>query len=148
MNINAVFWNVAAWLTKSLFFFLVRRDGSWSFWSPWTPCSATCGKGEQTRQRSCNSPPPQHGGGSCVGDDREAKKCKAGPCPSELEKGEIYWDARCLNNNIFRTEIVYIFEKILVVVSFNSQRYRLYVKPSSALWRSENTYAMLVSINP
>ncbi|XP_076800246.1 thrombospondin-1-like [Clavelina lepadiformis] len=59
----------------------VSRNGGWSFWTPWAPCSVTCGKGRMTRIRTCNSPTPQLDGAECVGNDRETKTCTKGPCP-------------------------------------------------------------------
>ncbi|KAM9820230.1 complement component C7-like [Neosynchiropus ocellatus] len=46
--------------------------GSWSCWSPWTPCSA----GQMSRSRSCNNPAPRGGGRHCIGEDRDRKPCE------------------------------------------------------------------------
>ena len=48
-------------------------------------CSVTCGKGVQTRSRSCINPPPQHGGKNCsaFGPAVETKECKLKECPSK-----------------------------------------------------------------
>lgn len=43
--------------------------GRWTMWSPWSPCSSTCGKGYQTRQRHCETP------GQCRGRSTQKKEC-------------------------------------------------------------------------
>ncbi|XP_053158841.1 properdin isoform X2 [Hemicordylus capensis] len=56
--------------------------GGWSEWSGWTPCSVTCLRGVQTRERTCTNPVPQCGG-SCLGDNREAQSCDTNQiCPT------------------------------------------------------------------
>nr|CAB3266939.1 thrombospondin A precursor [Phallusia mammillata] len=66
----------------------VRRDGGWSPWTKWSPCSVTCGKGRTTKIRSCNSPLPQLDGAQCVGPDRKTRDCKMSPCPVDGGWGE------------------------------------------------------------
>ncbi|CAD5229665.1 unnamed protein product [Bursaphelenchus okinawaensis] len=51
----------------------------WGAWSSWTSCSASCGHGQQTRQRECE---PK--GFGCTGGDREIRFCQQAVCP--------YWD--------------------------------------------------------
>ncbi|KAI4798715.1 hypothetical protein KUCAC02_020536, partial [Chaenocephalus aceratus] len=34
------------------------RNGAWTPWTSWSPCSTTCGIGFQVRQRSCSNPTP------------------------------------------------------------------------------------------
>lgn len=62
------------------------RNGGWTPWTSWSPCSTTCGIGFQVRQRSCSNPTPRHGGRVCVGQNREERYvplCPASP-PSHL----------------------------------------------------------------
>uniref|UniRef100_A0ABI7Z346 Semaphorin 5A n=1 Tax=Felis catus TaxID=9685 RepID=A0ABI7Z346_FELCA len=51
------------------------RNGGWTPWTSWSPCSTTCGIGFQVRQRSCSNPTPRHGGRVCVGQNREERYC-------------------------------------------------------------------------
>ncbi|KAI5709924.1 hypothetical protein M8J75_004233 [Diaphorina citri] len=55
-------------------------DGGWSAWTGWSPCSTPCGKGHQTRQRSCSNPVPQYGGSACYGPIAETRTCFDTPC--------------------------------------------------------------------
>uniref|UniRef100_A0A3Q3IJ02 Uncharacterized protein n=1 Tax=Monopterus albus TaxID=43700 RepID=A0A3Q3IJ02_MONAL len=66
---------------------LVRTDGNWGHWSPWSACTTTCGEGSITRVRLCNNPPPQKGGRGCTGSARETQPCNNTLCPSEYTAG-------------------------------------------------------------
>ncbi|XP_066297373.1 uncharacterized protein [Branchiostoma lanceolatum] len=56
-------------------------NGNWSEWTSWSTCNVTCGLGNQSRSRSCDNPPPQHGGANCTGSPTEARACDSGqPC--------------------------------------------------------------------
>ncbi|KAK3089127.1 hypothetical protein FSP39_001055 [Pinctada imbricata] len=54
-------------------------DGVWQSWSKWTECSATCGYGTRTRNRTCDG--PFYDGEPCQGDDSETEVCNAFSCP-------------------------------------------------------------------
>lgn len=43
-------------------------------WTPWSPCSVTCGHGEKKRTKSC--------GYSCT--LTESSKCDLEPCPGQI----------------------------------------------------------------
>ncbi|XP_078700026.1 uncharacterized protein LOC144926865 [Branchiostoma floridae x Branchiostoma belcheri] len=55
-------------------------NGNWSQWSSWSTCDVTCGFGSQWRNRSCDNPPPQHGGDNCTGSSMEVQTCEETPC--------------------------------------------------------------------
>ncbi|XP_050572817.1 LOW QUALITY PROTEIN: SCO-spondin-like [Cygnus atratus] len=67
--------------------------GGWCEWSPWTPCSRTCGEEATTRHRACSCPTPQQGGPGCPGGQEglgdagtqlQRKECpNAPPCPED-----------------------------------------------------------------
>ncbi|XP_067022326.1 uncharacterized protein [Acropora muricata] len=56
-------------------------DGNWAEWSPWRPCSVTCGGGLQDRTRACANPRPAFGGANCEGKSKEYRPCNRNPCP-------------------------------------------------------------------
>ncbi|XP_022341552.2 semaphorin-5A-like [Crassostrea virginica] len=56
-------------------------DGSWSFWSEWSTCTASCDQGTQTRNRTCSNPAPSNGGQPCAGDKAEIQICMVTVCP-------------------------------------------------------------------
>jgi hypothetical protein len=60
---------------------VVWRDGSWSSWGRFSPCSVSCGIGEKTRQRLCNAPGPANGGVCPDGPSEETVACRNIPCP-------------------------------------------------------------------
>ncbi|XP_053270331.1 thrombospondin-2 [Pleuronectes platessa] len=59
----------------------VRADGNWGLWSPWSPCTTTCGEGSSARVRLCNNPPPPKGGRGCSGGATETRPCNNTLCP-------------------------------------------------------------------
>ncbi|XP_059162421.1 semaphorin-5A-like [Physella acuta] len=65
-----------------------KVNGAWTDWSPWSPCSRTCGWGEKTRTRICGEPAPQFGGKPCVGKDIDKQSCDSAPCPAIPIDGE------------------------------------------------------------
>ncbi|XP_067156720.1 hemicentin-1 [Apteryx mantelli] len=56
-------------------------DGNWGQWQTWSQCSASCGGGEQTRVRLCNSPAPSNRGRPCPGDSSQISRCNIQACP-------------------------------------------------------------------
>ncbi|XP_021339260.1 hemicentin-1-like [Mizuhopecten yessoensis] len=55
-------------------------NGIWNDWQSWSDCSATCGNGDMTRNRTCDNPPPSFGGNYCEGTATENQSCKLTNC--------------------------------------------------------------------
>ncbi|XP_010767368.1 SCO-spondin, partial [Notothenia coriiceps] len=64
-------------------------NGGWSAWALWSQCSSECDSGVQTRQRSCSSPSPQHGGSSCPGPHIQTGDCNSHPCSGVCPEGMV-----------------------------------------------------------
>lgn len=61
---------------------LLLVHGGWTDWSMWTKCTASCGRGEMKRYRTCTNPAPLNGGNDCVGLSGEKDDCNTFDCPS------------------------------------------------------------------
>ncbi|XP_033105528.1 hemicentin-1-like isoform X2 [Anneissia japonica] len=68
----------------------IRVDGGFGPWTPWEPCSKTCGRGIRTRERKCNNPAPQYGGRECQGRTTEQVLCIMGEC--RIDGHWLEWD--------------------------------------------------------
>uniref|UniRef100_A0A7E4UTD3 Thrombospondin type-1 domain-containing protein 4-like n=1 Tax=Panagrellus redivivus TaxID=6233 RepID=A0A7E4UTD3_PANRE len=55
----------------------VTSSPTWNSWGAWSMCSATCGGGIQSRQRTCNT---NCGVCSCVGANTEQQTCNTQAC--------------------------------------------------------------------
>ena len=70
----------AHWLNLRAFFSV---HGNFSEWTSWTDCTKECENGTKMRGRSCDNPPPQHGGAPCEGDAIEMNYCNVHHCPGK-----------------------------------------------------------------
>nr|XP_026689571.1 uncharacterized protein LOC113474058 isoform X2 [Ciona intestinalis] len=83
------------------------KNSTWSTWTPWSSCSASCGTGTRTRWRFCLRQIIQ----PCQGISRQEKECYDFVCPSYLSWPRIHFSGtlnadcptvnnqRCLYNN-------------------------------------------------
>ena len=69
-------------------------------WGDWSNCSAKCGEGTQTRERSIIRP-PENGGSVCGAPLTETESCNEGPCPEVVECEMSPWSSwgTCGQNN-------------------------------------------------
>ena len=78
---------------------LVVVVGEWSSWTPWEPCSETCGGGTRSRTRMCYTPTIHLGGADCEGGPSENESCNEGFCPSKCRpREEFQANSRFLNS--------------------------------------------------
>ena len=59
-------------------------DGGWAMWGDWTNCTATCGGGFKTRDRTCTNPAPSISGKSCEGNPIDVAACSGRKCPGKV----------------------------------------------------------------
>jgi len=98
-------------------------DGMWGEWGNWTTCSETCGGGNQTRIRLCDSPAVAHGGAACasnssytettngtgIAQQEAMQACNEHPCPIDGNWGS--WEpwsdcsVTCSNGTETRTRL-------------------------------------------
>lgn len=74
---------------------------TWTIWSQWSLCDATCGEGSRIRTRACEN------GDDCPGNPGESEQCQIKVCPTWSEWSE--WttcSATCGNGNETRTRYV------------------------------------------
>ena len=58
---------------------------TWSTWSAFSGCSATCGNGTRTAYRNCTpSATATSSSATCNGSSVNTTSCYAGPCPSKI----------------------------------------------------------------
>ena len=70
----------------------ITVNGVWGEFAEWNDCPVSCGGGERSRVRTCDSPAPAHGGNDCTVDgssNTEVERCNENPCPGycRLRKG-------------------------------------------------------------
>ena len=88
-------------------------DGGWSNWGSYEPCSTTCGLGSQTRQRTCNKPPPSAGGKQCDGSGSETKSCNVKACPGIYAYFKVL--IKGFDYDIFDIKVFYVYSTDLGV---------------------------------
>ena len=102
-------------------FSVLATNGGYSDWSAWTHCSATCGNGHRTRDRSCTNPPPGLYGNDCsyFGRENQTAECNSGDVCPDLRKNN--QTAKC--NDTSCEGIIYGYNTVSFILSrfqFNS----------------------------
>ena len=98
-------------LNELVFRFTV--DGGWSNWGSYGACSKTCGPGSQTRQRTCDKPPPSAGGKQCDGSGSETKNCNDKACPGIYAYFKVL--IKGMNYDILDIKLFYVYSTDLGV---------------------------------
>lgn len=60
------------------------KEGGWSSWSAWSPCSKECDLGKQVSTRSCTQPEPVKKELSCKGETTRKRSCYEQICPVKI----------------------------------------------------------------
>lgn len=76
------FWVIYVFMYV-LLVYIISVNGNWGSWQQWAECSSSCGGGERTRVRLCNSPSPSNVGRPCPGDSSQLARCNGHSCPGE-----------------------------------------------------------------
>ena len=79
--------NIFLWKEKKVWFNYTQKDllslidatGSWTPWTEWSQCSASCGSGSRLRTRACSGD-----SSLCVGEVAEAETCKTTDCQGNI----------------------------------------------------------------
>ena len=74
--------------------YLDKVNGSWCDWLPVSPCSVSCGHGNQKFIRYCNCPAPENGGADCSGKTHLYNSCFLRNCTKM--KGNISFSAKLI----------------------------------------------------
>ncbi|XP_078384720.1 thrombospondin-1-like [Oculina patagonica] len=72
---------------------LMQGNGVWSSWGPWSKCSVTCGRGYETRRRTCTNYLPRITGRGCQGLSTDIQPCYRNSCPILTNGGWSHWGA-------------------------------------------------------
>ena len=87
-------------------------NGGYSPWQEWSPCSETCGNGQQNRMRMCNNPAPSNGGTDCIaiglGQPTETKACYIQVCPGRTFILFAIYSISKLSKNMLQDWHVYV----------------------------------------
>ena len=82
MTLGAIIFSIELdlpWMRSILDTSRSNKDGEWSNWSEWGPCSKVCGNSTTMRTRTCDNPPPMGGGKMCEGGKVSHHDC-TDPC--------------------------------------------------------------------
>ncbi|XP_065656244.1 SCO-spondin-like [Hydra vulgaris] len=79
---------------------LCKVDGGLSVWSKFSECSASCGDGIQSRQRTCSNPVPSGGGKNCVGVLSETQSCILSVCKGNNSICSDWYGRSCKANEV------------------------------------------------
>ena len=75
-----VIWKIILIVPNSPKIYISFQESIWTSWTPFSPCTANCGGGNQSRSRNCWNAGSDHYVFDCPGNSSERRSCNTHRC--------------------------------------------------------------------